>query len=90
MPVDPKEKANDAVDGNPETCSKTNDIGATSPRSTVWWKVDLGRMYDIYSISILFKNYTNFGMNFKYSYLSYIYPKKRLHFKTNYKKSYYN
>lgn len=34
------------------------------PDRTVWWKVDLGRVYNIYSINILFKNYDNSGMCF--------------------------
>lgn len=83
MPVDSKEKPNNAVDENPATCAKTDAIGKTSPRSNVWWKVDLGRIYNIYSISILFKNYPNYGMNFKYSYLSYA---TKRHFKSKFKK----
>ncbi|XP_052694675.1 receptor-type tyrosine-protein phosphatase epsilon-like [Crassostrea angulata] len=36
---------------------KTEDIGLTSKHKTVWWKVDLGGIYEIYSINIQFKNY---------------------------------
>lgn len=28
----------------------------------MWWKVDFGGKYSIYSIYILFKNYDSFGM----------------------------
>lgn len=41
---------------------RTRDIGKTSDYKTVWWKVDLGDVYSIYSVSILFKNYDNSGM----------------------------
>lgn len=71
-----KERANDAVDGNAETCAKTDDIGRNSLRSKVWWKVDLGKMYSIYSINILFKNYDGYGMYFRYFNFSYIDKKK--------------
>lgn len=36
---------------------KTADIGLTSEYKTVWWKVDLGGVYNIYSINMLFRNY---------------------------------
>lgn len=57
--------ANNAIDRNITTCSRTNDIGGTSVYKTVWWKVDLGGVYSIYSISILFKKYDayDFGKN---------------------------
>lgn len=51
-----------AVDGIISTCMKTLDIGRTSLYKTVWWKVDLGEVYSIYSINILFKNYDNHGI----------------------------
>lgn len=54
--------ASDAVDGNTETCTKTKSIGSTDLDKTVWWKVDLGGVHSIYSISILFKNYEGYGM----------------------------
>lgn len=31
---------------------------------TVWWKVDLGRVYSIYNINIQFKNYDGYGLCF--------------------------
>ena len=57
--------AENAVDGNPATCIRSNIIGPNSPDKTVWWKVDLGGVYNIYSINILFKNYDGYGMNHK-------------------------
>uniref|UniRef100_A0A8W8P1M3 Uncharacterized protein n=1 Tax=Magallana gigas TaxID=29159 RepID=A0A8W8P1M3_MAGGI len=36
---------------------RTLEIGSNSPYKTVWWKVDLGGVYSIYSINVLFKNY---------------------------------
>ena len=51
-----------AVDGNTATCMRTNAIGTHSPDKTVWWKVDLGGVYNIYSVKILFKNYNGHGM----------------------------
>lgn len=56
--------ASNAVDRNTETCMRTYDIGGLSMYKTVWWKVDLGGEYTIYSINILFKNYAGNG---KYS-----------------------
>ena len=54
--------AESAVDGNTATCMRTKDIGPNSPDKTVWWKVDLGGVYNIYSVNILFKNYDGVGM----------------------------
>lgn len=58
--------ANNAIDRNITTCSRTDDIGESSLYNIVWWKVDLGGANSIYSISILFKNYDayDFGKNF--------------------------
>lgn len=53
-----------AVDRNSTTCMRTYEIGRNSPDKTTWWKVDLGIVYNIYSIDILFKNYDGFGMFF--------------------------
>lgn len=53
--------ADNAVDGNIMTCMRTDGIGRSAFEKTVWWKVDLGGHRNIYSISILFKNYPNFG-----------------------------
>lgn len=54
--------ASNAVDRNTTTCTRTNQIGLTSPSKADWWKVDLGETLNIYSINILFKNYENYGM----------------------------
>lgn len=43
---------------------RTMDIGQNAIQRTVWWKVDLGREYSVYSISILFKNYNGYGIYF--------------------------
>lgn len=51
-----------AVDRNSTTCMRTIDIGGHSEYKTVWWKVDLGHNYNIYSIAILFKTYVGYGM----------------------------
>ena len=55
-------KASNAVNRNITTCMRTGDIGGTSPYKTVWWKVDLGGVYNIYSVNILFKNYDGYGI----------------------------
>lgn len=36
--------------------------GASATYDFMWWKVDLGGIYNIYSIDILFKDYTSPGM----------------------------
>ena len=54
--------AEKAVDGNTATCMRTHAIGPNSPDKTVLWKVDLGGVYNIYSVNILFKNYDGEGM----------------------------
>lgn len=56
--------ASSAVDRITATCMRTNAIGFSSPEKVMWWKVDLGRVYNIYSINILFKNYNGYGMYF--------------------------
>ena len=61
-PNDPdKYLAGNAVDRNISTCMRTEAIGGNSPYKTVWWKVDLGGVYNIYSVNILFKNYDGHG-----------------------------
>ena len=55
-------KASNAVDREITTCMRTEQIGITSPDQTEWWKVDLGGVYNIYSVNILFKNYDGIGM----------------------------
>lgn len=54
--------ASSAVDRNTTTCMKTYSIGYNSPGKTVWWKEDLGGVYSIYSVTILFNNYEGYGM----------------------------
>lgn len=54
--------ASNAVDGNTATCMRILPIGPTNPDKTVWWKVDLGGVYSIYNINILFKNYDGYGV----------------------------
>nr|XP_022305773.1 multiple epidermal growth factor-like domains protein 10 [Crassostrea virginica] len=49
--------ADNAVDRDITTCMRTELIGVTSPYQRVWWRVDLGRVYNIYSVNIRFKNY---------------------------------
>lgn len=53
--------AGNAVDRNSLTCMRTREIGRNSPNKTMWWRVDLGGMYSIYSINIIFKNYDGHG-----------------------------
>lgn len=50
---DPK----NAVDRNYSTCTRAPEIGLNSLEKSMWWKVDLGRVYNIYSVTIMFKNY---------------------------------
>ena len=54
--------ASNAVDRDITTCMRTKGIGLTSKYMTEWWKVDLGGVYNIYSINILFKNYQGYGI----------------------------
>lgn len=56
--------AGNAVDRNKATCTKTRPIGINSPDKTVWWKVDLGGVYSIRSINMLFKNFDGNGVLF--------------------------
>ncbi|XP_078327518.1 uncharacterized protein LOC111111127 [Crassostrea virginica] len=55
-------KASNAVDGDITTCMRTKPIGGDSPYESVWWMVDLGRVSNIYRISIIFKNYEGFEL----------------------------
>lgn len=55
-------RASNALDRNANTCMRTDDIGINAPYETVWWKVDLGVVCNIYSINILFKNYDGKGI----------------------------
>ncbi|XP_078330668.1 uncharacterized protein LOC144624644 [Crassostrea virginica] len=49
--------AGNAVDRDLTTCMRAEPIGENSDYYQVWWKVDLGAVYNIYSVNILFKNY---------------------------------
>lgn len=51
--------ANNAIDRNPAVCMRSMDIGRTSQEKTVWWKLDLGGVSNIYSVSIWFGNVEN-------------------------------
>ena len=42
--------AENVVDRDVTTCMRTEPIGVNSPDKTVWWKVDLGGVYNIYSL----------------------------------------
>lgn len=61
---EPLHKASYAVDRRTTTWARMDVIGHSSPDKTVWWKVDLGGVYSIYSINVLFKNYDGNGMLF--------------------------
>ncbi|XP_062587943.1 protein draper-like isoform X3 [Saccostrea cucullata] len=53
--------SSNAVDRNESTCTRSKVIGGDGTiDSTVWWRVDLGDIYSVYSISIMFKNYAGF------------------------------
>ena len=54
--------AGNAVDRDTTTCIRTIPIGGNSPYNTVWWRVDLGGVYNIYSVNILFRNYDGYGI----------------------------
>lgn len=56
--------ASNAVDRNTATCMKSHPIGINSPEKTVWWKADLGGVYSIQSINLVFKNYNGYGVFF--------------------------
>ena len=60
--------AGNAVDRNVTTCMRTGVIGPNSPEKSAWWKVDLGGVYNIYSVNILFKNYDGYGIYMSISY----------------------
>ena len=54
--------ASDAVDRRITTCMRAKPIGTSSEYKTVWWKVDLGGEYHVFSVNILFKNYGGEGI----------------------------
>lgn len=41
---------------------RAKEIGPYAVDKTVWWKVDLGGIFNIYRINIFFKNYDGFGV----------------------------
>lgn len=49
--------ANNAVDRNISTCTKTMAIGSTSQFKFTWWYIDLGEILSVYDIRIQFKDY---------------------------------
>lgn len=49
--------ANNAVDRNVGSCVRTEAFGINSQDKTMWWFVNLGNIYSIYSVRILFKDY---------------------------------
>lgn len=53
--------AGNAVDKNSTTCMRTQPIGHNSPDKTVWWRVDLGRVYSIYRINVFFRSWDGYG-----------------------------
>lgn len=53
---------NNVVDGNLVICMRICLIGINVFDCIMWWKVDFGRVYIIYSINILFKSYDGYGM----------------------------
>ena len=55
-------KAGNAVDRDIKTCMRAQVIGTASDDNIVWWMVDLGGVYNIYSVNILFLNYGGLGM----------------------------
>lgn len=55
----PEYDPNNAADRIYTTCTRAPDIGLSSDFKSMWWKVDLGRVYNIHSVTIIFKNYGN-------------------------------
>lgn len=51
-----------AVDRNTSTWARMLEMGRSSLTKTAWWKVDLGGVYNIYSINVLFKLWDGYGM----------------------------
>lgn len=48
-----------AVDRDDGTCMRTEDIGTTSNNDKkTWWYVNLGGVFNVYNIRILFKDYS--------------------------------
>lgn len=57
-------EADNAIDRKTDTCMRTDVIGKgpSAASKNMWWKVDLGAVYNIYRIDILFKDYRHLGM----------------------------
>ena len=55
-------KATNALDRNISTCTRNEGFGLSSQHKSVWWRVDLGGVYNIYSVNILFKHYEGYGI----------------------------
>lgn len=51
-----------AVDRDIKTCMRTDPIAIDGVEKKTWWKVDLGRISNLYSITILFRNYDGYEM----------------------------
>ena len=60
--VEYKYVAGNAVDSDITTCMRTHPIGKLCVDRTVWWRVDLGGVYNIYSVNVKFKNYDGYGI----------------------------
>lgn len=43
---------------------RTDPIAIDGVEKKTWWKVDLGRISNLYSITILFRNYDGYGMGY--------------------------
>nr|XP_034311831.1 receptor-type tyrosine-protein phosphatase epsilon isoform X3 [Crassostrea gigas] len=56
LPGCPDCEASNAVDGDINTCART-EFGNTSPDKITWWYVDLGGVHSVYNIRIQFKDY---------------------------------
>lgn len=54
--------ATNALDRQIGTCMRTEEIGLNSAYHSMWWKVDLGGINNIYSINIIFREYTGYGI----------------------------
>lgn len=52
---------NNVVDGNLVICMRICLIGICEFDCIMWWKVDFGWVYIIYSINIMFKSYDGYG-----------------------------
>lgn len=67
--IGPFYDASNAIDRNAATCMRTDQIGINALYKYTWWMVDLGAVYNIYSVNILFRKYEGFGM---YYYIIYM------------------